>query len=223
MSDIQVFDSGGGTEVHNSETTGNNLPNENINQQSPTYASAVGGSTENQNIKKYSDIIAQQKKERNIIEIKIKKQTITNKDTNEEVPIKNLTFDDLSELLFEVLGISFEDCIAADYYTGRYDTREVHLRPDIDPSKYLTKESVFFMDHEVRVIRKISDITKVTFKNVPLYVPDEEILHLCGVYGEVIDNKVYREQLKIATSKKRGTLMSPTRFVYKNLNHGISF
>ena len=193
MSDFQVFDSGGGTNVHNEiEET-----NQSSEQPSLTYATAVGGTTENQNIKKYSDIIAQQKKERNILEIKVKKLIATNKDTNEEVPIRNLSFDDISELMFEVLGINFEDCIAADYYTGRYDTREVHLRPDVDPSKYITKEPVLFMEHEVQVVRKISDTTKVTFKNVPLYVPDEEILHLCGVYGEVIDNKVYREQLKI--------------------------
>ena len=79
------------------------------------------------------------------------------------------------------------------------------------------------MNHEVNVVKRISDVVKVTFKNVPLSVPDEEILHLCGVYGNVTENEVYRDQIKITTSKQKGFLLSPTRYVYMNLNAGSEF
>ena len=73
------------------------------------------------------------------------------------------------------------------------------------------------------MLKMLSDVTKVTFKNVPFSVPDEEILHLCGIYGTVVDNRVYREQLRITTSKKKGILLSPNRFVLMNLNNGAKF
>ena len=69
----------------------------------------------------------------------------------------------------------------------------------------------------------LNDTTKVTFKNVPMYVPDEEILHLCGIYGAVLENKVHREQLRISTSTKKGVLQSSTRYVFMHLKNGASF
>ena len=56
-----------------------------------------------------------------------------------------------------------------------------------------------------------------------MYVPDEELLHLCGIYGTVVDNKVHWEQLRITTSTKKGVLTSPTRFVHMHLKNGASF
>ena len=74
------------------------------------------------------------------------------------------------------------------------------------------------------VLKKmLNDATKVTFRNVPMYVPDEEILHLCGVYGTVMENKVYWEKMKITTSTKKGVLTSPTRYVLMNLKIGAAF
>ena len=79
------------------------------------------------------------------------------------------------------------------------------------------------MNHEVTLKKMLHDVTKVTFKNVPMYVPDEELLHLCGIYGTVLDDKVHWEQLRITTSTKRGVLTSPTRYVHMHLNNGAIF
>ena len=38
-------------------------------------------------------------------------------------------------------------------------------------------------------------MTKITFKNVPLNVPDEEILTLCACYGRLVDSEVHYERL----------------------------
>ena len=60
----------------------------------------------------------------------------------------------------------------------------------MDPSIYLTSSPIQFKDHEVTVSKQTSNITRVTFKNVPLNIPDEEIINLCKSYGKPINNLV---------------------------------
>ena len=200
-------------------------PTSHPDQSSLTYAAALGGAAGGSNIiRKYEEIIAQQKTKRNVLEIKIRKNIPhgSNADNRINQP-RSLTIDDLSELVFEVLEVKFEECIGVDFYTGRYDTREIVLKPEVDPAKYITSEPIDFKDHEIVIKKMLNDVTKVTFKNVPMYVPDEEILHLCGIYGTVQDNKVYWEKQRVTTSTKKGILLSPTRYVLMNLNNGSSF
>ena len=93
----------------------------------------------------------------------------------------------------------------------------------MDPTEYITPEPIIFKNHEITVKKILHDVTKVTFKNVPMYVPDEELLHLAGVYGTVVENKVHYEKLRITTSTKQGVLTSPTRYVLMHMNNGVSF
>ena len=193
-------------------------------QISLTFAQAVGGAAGGPSqMKKYAEIIAMQKTHRYVLELKIKK--IKPSDQNQRVieDIPSLTFDDISEIIFETLNVKFEQCIGVDYFTGRYDTREIILKPQVDPSQYITTDPILYKNHEITVKKMLHDVTKVTFKNVPMYVPDEELLHLCGVYGSVVENKVHWEQLRITTSTKKGVLTSPTRFVHMHMNNGASF
>ena len=186
-----------------------------------TYAKALGGgSGGTTQLKKYAEIVAMQKCQRNVLEIKIKKNQKLDKDA-ENYP--NLSFDDISEVIFEIINIDFEDCIGVDFNTGRYDTREVSLKPQVDSSKYIPTEPIVYKNHEITVRKMLHNVTKVTFKNVPMYVPDEDILHLCGIYGTVVDDKVHWEQQRITTSKKKGVLVSPTRYVHMHLNNGATF
>ena len=115
-----------------------------------------------------------------------------------------------------------EECIGVDYFTGRYDTKEIVLKPDVDGNKYTTTQPIVFKEHEIRVKKMLNDMTKVTFKNVPMYVPDEEILHLCGIYGTVLENKVHWESIRVNTTNKKGVLVSPTRYVLMNMNNGAT-
>ena len=136
---------------------------------------------------------------------------------------KGLTIDDLSEFVFEILNVKFEECIGVDFYTGRYDTREIMFKSEVDTTKYIITEPMVFKEHEIVTKKMLNDVTKVTFKNVPMYVPDEEIIHLCGIYGTVQNNKVYWEKQRVTTSTKRGILVSPIRYVLMNLNNGSMF
>ena len=63
------------------------------------------------------------------------------------------------------------------------------------------------------------NITRVTFRNVPLNVPNEELIHLCKSYGKPIDNIVHFETLN--NPRNKGMRRS-TRFVDLELNKGAS-
>ena len=156
-------------------------------QKATTKAWALGGASEGtSNMRTFEQIIEDEKANRNILEIHLSK--------NPTRP-KNLTFDDIGEFIFDVLKIKPEDCLGFDYTTGRYDTRQVKMKPEIDTAPYITPNPISFMDHEITVKKQLSNVTKVLFKNVPLNVPDEEILNLCLCYGTVLDNKVNQEKM----------------------------
>ena len=120
MSDPDILDSGGGQNPPGVPTP--------TPQQSLTYAKALGGVAGGPStILKYAEIISNQKSQRNVLEVKIKK--IVPKESNRNsvssptsLP-RSLNTDDLSELVFEVMNIPFEEGIGVDFYTGRYDTR----------------------------------------------------------------------------------------------------
>ena len=56
-------------------------------------------------------------------------------------------------------------------------------------------------------------------KNLPFNIPDKEIIHLCKVYGEPINNKVYYEN---PTRSTRG-VPGATRYVEMRLKPGMQF
>ena len=215
---------GGPNQLQSNSSTSSTTAASN-HQESLTYAKALGGATGGSpNLRKYAEIVAQQKADRNVLELKLKKITKIDRDNGDIIhKPRNLSFDDISEFIFETLSIQFEDCIGVDLNTGRYDTREIIMKPGVNTDIYITKEPLIFREHEMSVTKMLNDVTKVIFKNVPMYVPDEELLHLCGVYGTVTDNKVHWETQRITTTTKKGILVSPTRYVMMNLNNGAMF
>ena len=140
MSDPHLDSGGGGTQVPPDHHQVHQSPD----QMSLSYAMAAGGATggSSNNLRKYAEIIEAQKSDRNVLEVKIKRKNAFNRETNETGNVKSLTFDDISELVFEVLNVQFEDCIGVDYFTGRYDSREIILKPGVDTSSYITSEPI---------------------------------------------------------------------------------
>ena len=61
--------------------------------------------------------------------------------------------------------------------TGRYDTREVMFKPGVDLAPYIG--SFIYLEHEIITKKQLTNVIKVTFGNVPLNIPDEEIVNLC--------------------------------------------
>ena len=170
------------------------------------------------NSRSFEQIISEEKKNRNILELHLTKNvTIEN---NKQVKPKNLTFDELSIFIFDILKIKHQDCIGLDYTTGRYDHREIQLKPGIEVTQYLNGSIPYqFKDHQILVKRQRNNISKVIFRNVPLNVPDEELLNLCVCYGDVVEG-VQRE--KLYNNKDKGMLGS-NRTVDVILKDGATF
>ena len=156
----------------------------------------------------FEQIVAEEKETRNIIEIKVTRKQVE-KD-GEIKPAKTLSMDDVSVLIFDIIGVKPQDCLGVALYTSRYDTKEVKFKPGVDTESYLTKDTpIVFKDHEILVTKQTANITRITFKNVPFNVPDEEILNLCSCYGDIGDTRVIYEK---PTINSRG-VMGATRYV----------
>ena len=77
------------------------------------WAGAGGLGGTHTNLRSFSEIIAEEKSKRNIIEIKLTK--IASKDTNGDIQKpKHLSFDDLAILIFDVLQINPDQCLTFD-------------------------------------------------------------------------------------------------------------
>ena len=181
-----------------------------------TTPAAVGGGVNSPNVRlrSFAEIVASEKSNRNILEIKLKKVAT---DDENVVKVKPLSFDNLGELVFDVLNIDHAQCVGFNYSTGRYDTREIKFRPGVDISPYI-KEPFEFMGHEVYTQKQMNNMMKVTFKNVPFNVPDEEIIQLCKAYGNPLYNKVNYERM--FNSRNKG-MMGATRWVEMDMKQGV--
>ena len=84
----------------------------------------------------FAEIIAEQKQNRNILEIKFTK--ITNVDAEGRVTKHiNLTFDELGSFIFDILKNSPSDRLRFNYVSGRYDTKEVMFKTGFDLAPYV--------------------------------------------------------------------------------------
>ena len=89
----------------------------------------------------------------------------------------NLTEINMTDLIFNILKIPAESCIELDMQTGRYEDKELLVSSNTDLSQALTNNILkLFKQHEVLVTILSNKATKVTFKGVPITVPNEEIL-----------------------------------------------
>ena len=78
-----------------------------------SMADAVkGGSGGPANMRSFAEIMEQEKKNRNILEIK------TIKIRSEEASPPDLKAEDIGELLFDILKVNPADCLAYDYNNG---------------------------------------------------------------------------------------------------------
>ena len=122
-------------------------------------AGALGGVP---NSRTYQQIIAEEKQNRNIIEFQIVKSAPTG--SNEEHFARSLTYDELGELIFDVMKIDPSDCITFDYNTGRNDTKQIQLKSSVNSDQYVTTNPIPFKGYEVSVRKQLNNIRRVKFK-----------------------------------------------------------
>ena len=189
-----------------------------ITGSSAWYGDRASGGNPMHAMRSFAQIVEDEKRDRNILEISIQKPKPSDDDP-EAARIKPITFDDLGELIFDVLKINASDCLSFDYNTGRYDCRQIKFKPGISLDPYVTTTPISFKDHLVTTQKQLNNIVRVTFKNVPLNVPNEEIINLCNCYGKPVDNKVTYETLTNARNKGH---TGSTRYVDMEFQPNVS-
>ena len=175
-------------------------------------------SADNGRLRTFEEIINDATNNRNILKIRLQKNT---SESEPLVKPANLSYEQLGELLFDQLKIKIEDCLRFNFSTSRYDSREVMLKPGVDLDPFLIVIDDFYGHTVTTTKQSASKSIRVSFRNVPLDVPDEEILHLCSFYGKPVTNCVEYE--KIAFSKISKTFTGSTRFVEMELAPGKRF
>ena len=130
-----------------------------------------------------------------------------------------LSPEDWCEFLFDILEINPNDMVGIDFYSGNKSSVEMLMTKSYDVTK-LVDTKYEFKGYKVEISRVLMDETKVVFFNVPLYVPDEEILHLVESYGgEMKKNEVQYEYAVHGSgiTTKKGKLIKirgTTRYVH---------
>ena len=182
----------------------------------PTFQKEGGGAVAPKKMRSFAEILADAKENRNILVIKLAKKQINVNGV--KVNPEHLDYEKIGELLFDIIGLKIEDCERVAWTTNRWDTKEVQLKSHVNAGPFLRPQAFLFNDHYVTVSAMSTRVTEVTFRNVPLCIPDEEIINLCGCYGLPINNEVYCK----ASAQMRGAVGS-TRYVKMQMNPGKQF
>ena len=90
-----------------------------------------------------------------------------------------IDLETISEYVFTELNLNPEDVLEIDLNLGRYDTKQILLKPHVDTDKLINDFPDTYKGFAVSVSKLTQTTTKVTFKNVPSELTDEEILNLC--------------------------------------------
>ena len=66
----------------------------------------------------------------------------------------------------------------------------------------------------------MNTLTKVTFRDVPFNISDEEVIELCKCYGTSVNTRVHYERLFNTRNK---VMMGGTRWVETEMRPGVCF
>ena len=174
-----------------------------------TYAGAAGAPSFNAERDAYEAIVKEAKDKRNILIISTKSASAE----PGKSPMKN---DDWGDLIFDAFGVKLEEVTGIGFNAGNKSViaAEVHLKKEIDTTKYVGEIKVF-NGMTFTATEEENASTKVTFKGVPLTVPNEELYHLIRSYGgRVLEEKVHYEAYVHTTPKGVPIVVkSNTRYV----------
>ena len=133
----------------------------------------------------YGRIVEASKEEvKNILNVKIEK--IRSRES-----VLGLTHEDVENILFNELKIDIDAVEEVDV-TSKYNFKEIIFKKDHDVIKY-QRPPFIYKGHIVTAgtNSKLRNMVKITFRNVPRSVPDEELVHFCKSFGMVEDKTVY--------------------------------
>ena len=136
----------------------------------------------------YEQIMEESKKEiENVLCIRIEKLRNGN-NTNESG--QKLSYQDIENIIFDEINVEVDQIEEIDF--SKFNTKEIYFKSGHNVKKYC-RNPFIYKGHMISVGNNVytSIHTKVTFLNVPKYVPDEELVHFCSTLGVVKDPTVY--------------------------------
>ena len=121
--------------------------------------------------------------------------------TSQDKKSLNISDSQLDDFIFKDLKLPIDDVLALGFSTGPCDSREVLVKHSTNLTDIITDHRILlyhtFRDHKITITTLDVKSTKVTFIDVPLNVPDEEIRHLCSVYGKLMHGTVHRVHVRL--------------------------
>ena len=103
---------------------------------------------------------------------------------------QRLNNEDIENIIFDEIRLKVDDIEEIDF--SRYNVKEIYFKDGIDFKEYL-RAPFFYKGHVITLGDEvfIDNRTRITFKNVPKYIPDEELINFCRHYGTVKNATVY--------------------------------
>ena len=175
-----------------------------------SYAGAAGAAASNVEREAYRALAEATKDKRNLLILK------TPKHPTDSGPRKKLLEQvDWAELIFDLCEIKPDDVAGIDFQAGGFNAAEIQLKDEVDSSQYvgISKE---LKGMTFNISKSQENSTRITFKNVPLSVPDQELLHLVKAYGGKLEKEEV-EHAKEQVSSPKGInleVMGTTRFIH---------
>ena len=126
---------------------------------------------------------------------------------------KSLTFDDFADFLFDHLKVNPEDCTSYTFSQFSNNSKELKFKPAVDISPYIG--SFTFRGHTFLSRRQGNRSVRVTFREVPHFICDEELLNIVQCYGTPTDHVMHYDLS--ANPKARGLVNVNTRHMEMTL------
>ena len=92
---------------------------------------------------------------------------------------KQLSDDDFSTFVHDVLKIPKDICIAYNYFPGSPNMKIIQVKADANITGFTPTDAVPFKDFLIEIRSSKSNVTKVTFLYTGVDIPNEENLNLC--------------------------------------------
>ena len=202
-----------------------------------TYARVTGGSNTAEQvasgvatrptiIRPFLDIIKDASTNRNILEIHITK-TLQGSMTSNVTTAKAtgareelISFDTMADFLFSHLQIDPNTCITYNHSLSNPSTKELAFQPGFKiPNKYIDSWTITKGSNTYFITTKLQSGTKVrlVFRECPLSIPDDEILHIAKTFCNPTDDIVHYEQM----NSKGKSIRSGTRYLEVELKPGV--
>ena len=189
--------------------------------QSRTTTQVVAGQAPPQptHMKPYAQIIQEAKDIRNILEVKITKTSNLDPDATTKKD-SQLSFDAMADFLFSTLNIDPALCLAFNHSLGNYNFKELSFKPGVPIDSYVGTYNISQgpATFSITTKKQQSSTVRLTFRNCPLNIPDQELLHIATTFCSPVDNIIHYETI---TNTKAKGLRGGTRYMEVELRPNV--